>query len=210
MGLRGTQATVPWRSSQPDRRPSGRLGGRYRQKWKEARAAVAVPASHRQGFWELLWGQNEPARSAFRSRAEMKQAWEECRAEMMLPSCFGMGAGKRPWAYWFFDRPREMKDASTESEAVWLMGGRDQAEVDAIEAGWLQAVRDSLAQHPHDRNAAERVAFERGCPRWAHRAFVDEGLAQPPSSVAPIKRKRGRRTIPEAPPIEQRGPNPST
>ena len=195
MGRRGPRAYVARPAPTANERPSGLDGGAARRRAAEAWAAVPPSAGNCAGYFDLLWGP-DPDKPAFANLDEMRSAWERHRDELLKPTAFGARPGWRPWSFWHFDQAPP-PDCETESEAVWFAVPTDQAEIDAIEAAWLQATRDSLARHPRDRAAAERMALADGdVPSWAFNALIAEGMARPPSAVVPIaprRRKRRRR-----------------
>jgi hypothetical protein len=65
-------------------------------------------------FWDLLWGPKPDDPNA-PSRELLEELWESGGRSQVMGSTFDTKPGVRPWAWWQFDFPQELKDEVEEN-----------------------------------------------------------------------------------------------
>jgi hypothetical protein len=95
---------------------------------------------------ELHLGPNQMG-SAFADRAELEAAWREYGPELMAM----MQPGRRPLAWWQFDRPAGLKyDYDHERSILWRAGILDAEEKLDVETGWRKEFEAAYARSFYD------------------------------------------------------------
>ena len=88
--------------------------------------------------WDLELG-IVPSREAFASEREAREAWDSVRDEY-VGRYIDRHHGKRPWAWWVFDRNLD-RPTESETDRLFAMGEMSAAEIEGVRRGYASLPR---------------------------------------------------------------------